>query len=323
MTHPLHVTFGSHLRRARAPLVPAAALLALALAPLQPSLAAPTPKALAFLVVGDWGRNGDYRQRQVADQMAKAAGSHGARFVISTGDNFYNEGVGSVDAPAWKSSYENVYTQPELQVPWYAVLGNHDYRGNPQAQVDYTRKSKRWRMPARYFVTREKLPGGGTAEFFYLDTCPFVSHYRKDKEKYADLVEQDAGKQLRWLEEQLKRSKAEWRVVVGHHPVYSEGASHGDTPELIEKLKPLLDRYRVHLYLNGHDHDLQHIVVDGVNYVTSGAGSLTRPTKSGPDTRFSLGRTAGFVAVSMTRDSLTTRFVDWEGHERYTFSIGR
>jgi len=289
-----------------------AALLVTAAVPLERCFAAPPAKVLSFLVLGDWGRGGADLQREVAGQMAKAAAAYGAQFVISTGDNFYEAGVSSVNSPQWQKSFENIYTQPELQVPWYPTVGNHDHRGNVQAQVDYSSKSKRWRMPALYYNLTQPLPGGGLAEFFFLDTQLLLNGSGKQ-----------ANAQWRWLEDGLARSKADWRVVVGHHPVYSGGSEHGDTPELVHRLKPLLDRYHVQLYLNGHDHDLQHIVVDGVNYVTSGAGSATRTTKSGPHTRFSLGSTSGFVWMGITRDSLTARFIDWRGRERYAFAQAR
>ena len=299
-----------------------AALASLLALPLHRTRAAEAPGALTFLVVGDWGRDGRHNQRAVAAQMARAAETASARFVITTGDNFYDDGVSSANSSQWRSSYEDIYTQPSLQVPWYPVLGNHDHRGNVQAQVEYSKKSKRWRMTARYYAIEESLPGGGRAEFYFLDTSPFVTRYWDDG-RHSSADPADAKAQLRWLEERLARSKAEWRVVVGHHPVYSFGSQHGDTPELIRQLKPLLDRYKVQAYLNGHDHDLQHIVVNGVNYITSGAGSKTRTVGRGPNTRFSLGMTSGFVAMSLSRDSLAARFIDATGRERYAFTQRR
>jgi len=98
-----------------------------------------------FLVLGDWG-TGSTAQRKIAVQMAKTAKAIGARFVISTGDNFYEDGVESVLDPQWKTSFEEVYDQPALMIPWYITLGNHDHHGNIVAQVDYT--NSRWRLPA-------------------------------------------------------------------------------------------------------------------------------------------------------------------------------
>jgi acid phosphatase len=119
-----------------------------AAAPFAPAWAAGTdPDPLvSFLAVGDWGRDGEFLQVEVAKRMGQAAQALEAAFVISVGDNFYEDGVASVDDPKWKTSFEDVYTAPSLQVPWYVALGNHDYRGEAQAQLDYarTRPAGRW-----------------------------------------------------------------------------------------------------------------------------------------------------------------------------------
>jgi len=283
--------------------------------------AAPSTRPLSFLVLGDWGRDGDQHQRDVAQQMGRVAAETDAAFVVSTGDNFYGKGVTSTSASQWETSFENIYSHASLQVPWYAVLGNHDHKGDPSAEVEYSKVSKRWRMPSRWFNQPFKLPGGGSAEFFFLDTQSFVEGGRHDR-KHSDAGLQSKAAQLSWLESGLASSKADWKIVVGHHPVYSEG-KHGDTPELIRDVKPLLERYGVQVYMNGHDHDMQHIVVNGVAYLTSGAGSKTRPTRSGPNTRFSLGNTSGFLAVALTRDRFDARFIDWTGRPVYVFTQAR
>ena len=138
---------------------------------------------LPFVVIGDWGRDGASKQRDVAGQMGKAAAASGSKFVIAVGDNFYEDGVQSVDDPHFRASFEDVYTAPSLQTPWYAILGNHDYHGNVDAQIAYSAKSARWHMPARYYTRTESLPGGGSADFFFLDTSPFLTHYLGSKTK--------------------------------------------------------------------------------------------------------------------------------------------
>ena len=82
--------------------------------------------------------------------MGIACGQANAAFVISVGDNFYENGVASLQDPHWQQSFEHVYAAKSLQVPWYVVLGNHDYRGNVDAQLDYGKTHPRWNMPARY-----------------------------------------------------------------------------------------------------------------------------------------------------------------------------
>ncbi|MEO7992031.1 MAG: metallophosphoesterase, partial [Chryseolinea sp.] len=105
-----------------------------------------------FLIVGDWGRNGQGDTQDVADWMGVAANQVNAKFVISTGDNFYCCGVASTEDYQWVSSFENVFRSHSLQIPWYVTLGNHDYQGNVQAQIDYGKKNQRWKMPDRYFT---------------------------------------------------------------------------------------------------------------------------------------------------------------------------
>ncbi len=229
---------------------------------------------LPFLILGDWGWDGALQQRDVAVQMGREASSSGSRFVISVGDNFYEDGVESVDDPHFRKSFEEIYDAPSLQAPWYVALGNHDYRGNVDAEIAYSSKSTRWRMPARYFSRGETVPGAGAADFFFLDTSPFVEKYRGSNTRIDG---QDSRAQLAWFEGALAKSTAPWKIVTGHHPVFSGGRDHGNTPELIRDVKPLLEKYGVRAYFFGHDHDLQHIEVAGVHYIGCGGGGGDAP----------------------------------------------
>src|SRR5690349_18267155 len=103
-----------------------------------PSLAA-GEAPLQFMVIGDWGRDGAFHQRQVAEAMAEFGQ---ARFVASTGDNFYQHGVQSIADSKWDRSFQRVYTGVPQR--WYAVLGNHDYGGSVEAQISKTFHDARW-----------------------------------------------------------------------------------------------------------------------------------------------------------------------------------
>ena len=159
--------------------------------------------------------------------------------------------------------------------PWHAVLGNHDHEGNIEAQIAYTEKSARWRMPARYFSRSEPLPDGGVADFFFIDTTPVYEAYARLPHdlRAARGVRRRAVRA--GSKGSLPRAGADWKIVVGHHPVFSGGV-HGASWGLIRYLKPMLEQYGVRVYLNGHDHDLQHVAVDGVHYLTCGGGSEPR-----------------------------------------------
>ena len=152
------------------------------LAPLR-AFAAPRAPALAFTVIGDWGRQGHDEQRTVADAMGRSAELRRSAWTLSLGDNFYYNGVASVDDPQWQTSFEQVYAAPALRnTPWWGVLGNHDYRGNVQAQLDYgAQRDARWRMPGRYYARSERLADGTSCDLFFIDTNPFLSRYRHTK----------------------------------------------------------------------------------------------------------------------------------------------
>jgi hypothetical protein len=64
-------------------------------------------------------------------------------------------------------------------------------------------------------------------------------------------LEATKKEQLEWLNNTLATSKAHWLIVAGHFPVYS-GGEHGNTPEMLTDIKPLLEHYNVDAYLCGH-----------------------------------------------------------------------
>ncbi len=276
---------------------------------------------LNFIVFGDWGRNGEPDQVEVAAQMAKAANGIVAKFIISVGDNFYENGVASVNDPQWQSSFEHVYHDAALQIPWQVILGNHDYHGNCDAQIAYGKINPRWKMPARYFVQSQRIDAMTTADFFYLDTTPMVLIYYAEDNTHAHVRTQDVPQQLAWFKAALAGSQAQWKIVIAHHPVYS-GGEHGDTPELIEKILPLLHEYKVQAYFNGHDHDLQHLQAGAVNLFCSGAGSQFRPTKKTGQTKFAEA-CSGFTTVSLQRDKMDVRMIDNRGTLVYATAVPR
>ncbi|HJV42159.1 tartrate-resistant acid phosphatase type 5 family protein [Caulobacter sp.] len=271
--------------------------------------------ALAFLALGDWGQQGGATQRQVAAAMGATALDHASRFVVSAGDNFYPAGVTSTADAQWRLSFEDVYTAPALQIPWFSALGNHDYRGDVQAQIDYSRLSDRWRMPNRYFKVEGAAFGAGFVDLFVIDTSPMV-----DGRNYDEWLQQlargrhpshESARQLAWLDQALTNSTAAWKIVVGHHPVYSGG--HGDSPHLVERLAPMLEARGVQLYVNGHDHSLQHIRRGAVDYVCTGSGAEANDgLRSVQGTRYAASM-PGFAAFRLTPDALAFEFRDQSG----------
>ena len=155
-------------------------------------------KPLNFYLANDLGRNGYYDQKTIAELMGKMAETIDIEFVVAAGDVHHFEGVRSVQDPLWMTNYELIYSHPDLMLPWYPVLGNHEYRGNTQAVIDYSNISARWEMPARYY-TKVMEEDGATIRLVLIDTAPLLDKYREDTEKYPDAGKQDWHGWIRYL----------------------------------------------------------------------------------------------------------------------------
>lgn len=274
----------------------------------------------SFLVFGDWGRRGDYYQQAVAWQMGVAAEKVGSNFVFGTGDNFYSDGVESLHDDHWEESFESIYTAQSLMKPWYMILGNHDYRGSIKAQFDYSSISVRWKIPAKYYTFSQEINDSVAVQFIAVDTTPFVTEYRK-KRRFRHVEWEEPEIQLQWLDSVLTASTADWKIVIGHHPIYSAGSKHGDTPELIQQLKPVLHKHQVQAYFSGHEHDLQHLRdAKELNYFVSGAGSKIRKSGWKDISLFGKG-TAGFMIVTFLGNEMEVRCVDDKGEIIYNTTL--
>lgn len=267
-------------------------------------------KKLTFLAVGDAG-TGEEPQKVVAAGMSRVASARSAQFVLYLGDNFYETGVSSAADPLWKTAFEDIYTQPSLQIPFYAVLGNHDYYGNEEAELEYALTHPRWKMPSRYYTFSAGISPGDSVQFFALDT-----------EMQLDEKSDEAKNQLIWLDAELKKSKALWKVVFGHHPVRSNG-DHGDTGELVALLKPILEKNKVTVYFCGHDHHLELIKPEnGVPYVVTGAGGRHRDVTWRKNTKFAT-TNYGFVSAEVTASQFLLVFHGRFGNAIYAEVIGK
>ena len=133
-------------------------------------------------------------------------------------------------------------------MPWYGVLGNHEYGYNVSAVVEYANISKRWIMDDRYYTRRVEIGSTGTfISFVFIDTTPCIADYRGDDEYWwdpcgssyptcsltssdddfegecefhANVLSQDCETQYDWLKTALSAvSSEDWLVVAGHHPI--------------------------------------------------------------------------------------------------------
>lgn len=286
-------------------------------------------KALHFLAMGDWGRNGADHQREVAKQMGITATQVGSQFTIATGDNFYPSGVISEWDPLWKYSFEDIYTDFHLQWDWYPVLGNHDYKSNPDAQVKYSTISRRWKMPARYYSRLFPIPGDTSSKvlILFIDTNPLIPEFYANPEYGPNVRSQDTLKQKKWMAKELsnKDPKIKWRIVVGHHPMYTGGSRTDgyDTKAIRSSLEPLLKQYKVNIYLTGHEHSLQHIHHEGsLHHIISGAASEKTKAVLIPGSEMAASE-YGFFTFSVLANSMIVQAVDYTGKTIYRTTITR
>lgn len=286
-------------------------------------------KALHFIAMGDWGRNGADHQKEVAQQMGKTATEINAQFVIATGDNFYPSGVISEWDPLWKYSFEDIYTDFHLQWDWYPVLGNHDYKSNPDAQVKYSGISRRWKMPARYY-SKKFFINGDTSQavlIAFIDTNPLIPEFYKNAEYGPNVKTQDSTKQKKWLAKVLSDTarNIKWKIVVGHHPMYTGGGRTEayDTKAIRNSLKPLFDKCGVDVYLAGHEHSLQHLYAGGKTYhFISGAASEKTPVKLLGISKMAASE-YGFMLFSITGNDLLLQTIDYTGKIIYSTSVSK
>ncbi|KAE9046431.1 hypothetical protein PR002_g1659 [Phytophthora rubi] len=308
----------------------------------QPSILDGFPEETNFIAFGDFG-TGDESQRRVAMALENftATMDPPPAFVLSTGDQIYDHGIESAEDPLLSTNFEQMYSHPKLQVPWYVTIGNHDCEGSVDAMLQYAeKKDSLWYMPRRYYSIDRPVAPKTILRLVVIDACDLVcGREPRDFRCTERMNEQSSAKtrqsQYEWIEQTLSAGKPSgvermWTIVMGHWGVYSF-AGNADTPELIDMLDPMLKKYKVHAYFNGHDHSMQHVrkvnVTDGSvrNYFISGAGgyhihSLQPNARANPDLVHAA-LTHGFMSVHMTRTYFRVQLVDDASEILYTTDV--
>lgn len=297
---------------------------------------------LRWLAAGDTGCDCPI-QHKVASAMGDLGDAEGIHFAVNLGDAFYHthegtEGiVGDARDHRFYSTFENVYIAPSLKnTTWYVMMGNHDQASNKSAWIGHQYYSKRWYYPSNYYTRVIPIPHSGdnaTVQIVVIDSALILALHdgqphglpvNDPKERNAYVAK--AHKHLQWLEEVLSSSKADWIVVMGHHHIYS-GGQYGGFPHLLRTVPPLLEKYGVVSYMNGHDHSMQHNVVNGVNYFVNGNGGLNvcsdkyrRQLPQGSH-KFYLCM-GGFADTILTADEFYMQFRDTTGASKYSYKQG-
>ena len=226
----------------------------------------------------------------------------------------------------WSSMFENVYLNySSLQVPYYPVLGNHDWGygwSGGLAQVQYSSLSPYWKMPSLNYSMNFDIPGGGTVSMVFIETCRLAVSENKWCNYKGGTV--SYNQQIALIQHQLARidtmlsdavsKRPTWLLVVGHYEVFSAG-DHGDMSEMKQYLLPLLQKYNVDAYICGHDHISEILTYGDQVYVVAGAGAMVdylKATTSANLIWYGVGYSS-FASAVVTTSALTFNFIDTSG----------
>ncbi|XP_076440919.1 tartrate-resistant acid phosphatase type 5-like [Babylonia areolata] len=298
--------------------------------------------SLRFLVIGDMGGLPTWPYRTpievgTANQMARISTLYNPHFIIELGDNFYFDGVTSVDDKRFQETFEEVYVHPSLHIPWYLIAGNHDHNGNVSAQIAYSQRSKRWNYPDYYYNLQQKIPGSSASvDFVMMDTILLCGNTGDDRLHTQPSGPEDirtAQQQWAFVEKSLQASNATYLFTVGHFPVYSV-AEHGPTDCLVKGLEPLLYKNKASGHMSGHDHNLQHLQTSQgghtVDYILSGSANFidaseahktSVPKGSSKFHWADVTKLGGFVFAEATATNMTFTYIEASGTVLYKTTV--
>lgn len=248
--------------------------------------------------------------------------------LLMLGDNFYGTLTGVNDA-RWQTQFEQMYPQAAFGCPAYAIPGNHDYDnfGSPNYKYAFemayaARGGTRWTIPDPYYTLA--LPANNPLITIHALDSNVPGLSRQSNGGFPVMSSQTYSQELNWLTAEIAKTiPTPFHAVMAHHPLYSDGP-HGDNQVLITDWDPLLRAQHVHLYMSGHDHDLQHLEFVGhpTSFVLSGGGgsSLYDPVISAGVRGPYVAKVYGFTHIEVTSDLLTVRHIDNTGSIVHSFS---
>ncbi|HID61559.1 MAG TPA: hypothetical protein EYP49_02255 [Anaerolineae bacterium] len=129
------------------------------------------------------------------------------------------------------------------------------------------------------------------------------------------------GSQYDWLVSDLAGTFKPWKFVFFHIPPYSSGG-HGSDLDVRQALAPLFEQYGVAIVFNGHDHDYERSVANGVTYiVTGGGGAPPYPKIHDNPAGVYFESVYHFVQITISGDTLYGVAIEPDGTEFDHFTI--
>lgn len=244
--------------------------------------AAPESTSFSFAVIGDTQTYHDTHQA-VVQQMIRAQPD----WYIHLGDMIeHGESVGQWD------DFFGIEAPLMATTPFITTIGNHQ------------------RDSANYYDAFQ-LPGN---EHWYSYTYGNARFVCLEGDGYPDGAPVYTKEELAWLENELATRTERWLIVFQHRAVYTSAAEDETELTMRSALAPLFERYGVDLFLSGHKHNYERLLVNGVTYVVSGGGGgkLTRFASLEPGSqKQSLAH--HFLLIEVDRDRMACTAIDVDG----------
>ncbi|WP_261593814.1 metallophosphoesterase [Pseudoalteromonas holothuriae] len=236
--------------------------------------------------------------KAVGQAMATLCKTANCEFAIQLGDNIYPDGADANDGKDDEQRMGDLILTPlkplfeeKNSLVVYSALGNHDWKTSRKGvalQTAWMSKQANFHMDKKGYYSFKQGEPGNDVEFFVIDTNMLLAgqHYYEiplredgseqglasalasgqaeveDIERHETPINGEDHKQLAWLANGLKHSSAKWKIVYGHHVLWSIGGTKYDEAHVLRRLiLPELCQY-ADAYIAGHEHDLELLTDD-------------------------------------------------------------
>jgi len=265
-----------------------------------------------FVVYGDT-RTRPEIHRQIVQRIIPLNPS----LVLHTGD-LVARGRRAVD---WDGFFD-VVNEMVRNVPLFPSLGNHEDDSPLYYQFFALPGSERYYSfdwGGVHFIaldSNDPRPEGDARG----TTAEAKAAYEKQKEEYWKA-------QTRWLEQDLKANRsADFICVYFHHPPFSTRTSRAASAARMRNLfVKIFEIYKVDIVFNGHDHNYQRHISNGIHYVVTGGGGapLYDTEQPLPGITQKLAQIEHFLKVNVAEQKMEIEAIDLKGNLIEKFEVAK
>lgn len=199
-----------------------------------------------------WRSSSDYIRKLVPTQIAQDKPD----LIINTGDL----NLSGSDKDAWAEFDKNHDEIRKNNIPFFPVLGNHEYWGKNKKAL------------AQYF---NHFPDIFAQRWYSFQVLGIVFIILDSN--YDQLEDYEIAAQERWLEFQLSQAQQNPSIrqviVADHHPPYTNTRTHGSSKWLHPTVVPLLAKFsKAQLMFSAHCHTYEHLYQGHTHFIVSAGG---------------------------------------------------